>query len=175
MSSKNATRKMENVRMNNNNKTVKTRKNNLSVLPTRARRIIKKKRNNGYKLAKKVRSFREILENHKNGKITNNQRNKQLENTYKYTQARRVYWFTEKEKEKIKRAEQIKKNKAEMGSFDFGEINKKKRGGKKKSRRHKKGGHHELVLLAGAAGMKVYKSLTKKKRRKRRQRKTKRK
>lgn len=190
MSAKNAARtKMGNIRMNKTRRSNKNRNNrnkNLNVLPPKARRIIKQKRNNADRLVDKVRSFRDILKNHKNKKITDDERNKQLENRYKYAQAKRVYWYSKNERKKVAEAVRWKKEEEErlaagLDPLNFSEINKEPvpersatkpvsqrfptHGGKRKTKRRKRGGHHELVLLAGAAGMKVYNSLTKKRRR----------
>tara|TARA_B100001769_G_C22074217_1_gene578345 strand:+ start:293 stop:844 length:552 start_codon:yes stop_codon:yes gene_type:complete len=183
MSSKNAIhKKMHNVLMrntwdNNNNNQAKSPEHTVQFGKDRKKALA---------LLKTVRPIREILKNHKNGKISNNERNKQLENRVELNKQKRIHWLTKKEKKQAERNRQWKRNAPEglnellknIGSSMGGKRKTRRRKhkrNKKTKRRRKKGGHHELTILGAAVGLKLYNSLTKKKRRKRGKRKTKRK
>lgn len=182
MSSKNAIhKKMHNVLMrntwnNNNNNQAKSSENTVQFGKDRKKALA---------LLKTVRPIREILKNHKNGKISNNEKNKQLENRVELNKQKRIHWLTKKERKQAKMNRLWKRNAAaglnellkNIGSTTGGKRKTRRRKHKrnKKTKRRKKGGHHELTILGAAVGLKLYNSLTKKKRRKRGKRKTKRK
>ena len=89
---------MNNISMNN-----KTKKNNN-----------KSKRARYMKLVKTVRPIRNILKNHRQGKITNKQRNNQLNNRVEFNKTRRIHWYSQAEREAMK-----KNHKAENDLLEF--------------------------------------------------------
>ena len=144
--------KMNNILMNNKNE---KKKNN------------KSKRARYMKLVKKVRPIRNILSNHRQGKITNKQRNNQLNNRVEFNKTRRMHWYSPAEREARKKnhkkiendfveffqnRENIEEREAQQRARDFNaklqkfvkntqerkRKGKANKGGKRKTRRRRK-------------------------------------
>ncbi len=94
---------MRNTWNNNNNNQAKSSENTVQFGKDRKKALA---------LLKTVRPIREILKNHKNGKISNNEKNKQLENRVELNKQKRIHWLTKKERKQAKMNRLWKRNAA---------------------------------------------------------------